>query len=424
MKIRERKITIIIVTVALVGLGFLGWRVLRRSSQKQIFTTAEVKKGTIVSTVSASGNLVQTNSFAVTTEVTGVVKDVFVQDGDMVEKGQKLVEITPDQDSEEAKVKAWASYLSTKNAVASAEENKLSLEKGVEDAKGNLIEAEGDFEDDWGSTEFWDAERRKRWSDLKSAELALEIAKQKYEKADDAISKVKADLNSAWISYQLALSTITAPCEGKISDISVAPGTMLSSGTSEDQTGGGQKLLSIVGGQQHLVSISVSEIDIPKITADQKVTLTFDAIPGKTFTGKVVGVDRTGSETQGVVTYPLLIQLDTGEELLYPNMSASAEIIVEAKENVFWVPPQAIKIQAGQTIVRVLVEGKPQEKQVEVGLETSNQAEIINGLSEGETVVVSEITAGEEATFGAGGGMRGIIPGGGGGRFEVHEERR
>lgn len=414
MKITRRKTTLFIILMALAGLGILAWRTFTGDDQEPTYTTTQVEKGTIVSTISASGNLVQTNTFTVTTAATGVVKDVFVQDGDVVEKGQELIEITPDQDSEEARIKAWSSYLSAKNSLTSAEQNKLSLEKNIEDAKSKLITAQQDAEEaeDWDPT---DPEKQKLNAERRSAEIALELAEQKYEQADEAITKARSDLNSAWIAYQQTSPTITAPQAGKASDISVAPGMVLSSSASGEQTGGSQKLLTIVGEPQPLLSASVNEIDIGKITVGQKVSLTFDALSDKTFTGKVVGVDRTGSATQGVVTYPVLIQLDTGEEQLYPNMSATAEIIIEAKENVLWVPPQAVRTQAGQTVVRVLVNGEPQEKQVEVGLETSDRAEIVGGLSEGETIVVSEQAAGEEATFG-GGSFRGIMPGVGGPR--------
>ena len=385
MKITKRKIIIFIVLAALGGGGFLAWRTLGKGSQEPSYTTTQVEKGRIISTVSTSGNLTQTNTFTVTVEVTGVVKSVLVKDGEQVEKGQKLVEVTLDQSGEQVRAKSWSSYLSAKSAVASAEENKLSLEKGVEDAKEAL-----------------DSERR-------SAELSLEIAQQKYERADEAIDKAKLDLNSAWISYQLTLPIITAPQSGKVSDISIVPGMVLSSSTSGDQTsqaGGSQKILTIIGEQRPLVSAPVNEIDIGKIAVEQKVSLTFDALFDKTFTGKVVGIDRTGTQTQGVVTYSVLIQLDTGEDLLYPNMTATAEIIIEAKENVLWVPPSAVRTQAGQTIVRVLVDGEPQEKPIEVGLETSSQVEIVSGLSEGETVVVGEQAVGEEApTFGGDGGF-------------------
>jgi len=391
----------------------LVWRSLRGKNQEPTYTTATVERGTIVATVSASGNLLQTNTFTVTTSVTGVVKDIFIQDGEVVEKGQKLLEIEPDQSSKEAQVKAWTSYLTAKDAVASANQNKLTLEKGVRDAESKLIDTQEDFNGDWGSTEFWDAERRKRWEDLKSAEISLEIAKQKYAQADEAITKAQSGLDSAWLSYQQTLSTVTAPQAGKVSGILVAPGMVLSSAISE--TSGGQKLMTIAGEAKPLLSVAVNEIDIGKIVTNQRATVTFNSLADKTFTGKVVGVDRTGSSTQGVVSYPVLIQLDTGAEQLFPNMSATAEIIVEAKENVLWVPPAAIRTQGGQTFVRIFINGKIQRKPVEVGLETADCVEILSGLSEGETVIVSEqvtggqTIGGQRTTFGGEGGFMRMV---------------
>jgi len=80
-----------------------------------------------------------------------------------------------------------------------------------------------------------------------------------------------------------------------------------------------------------------------------------------------------------------------------------------------WVPPAAIRTQAGQAVVRVLVNGQIQEKSVEVGLETSDRAEIKSGLSEGETVVVSEqitggqTVGGQRTTFGGEGGFMRMV---------------
>jgi len=120
MMTKQRKIIILIVLVALGGGGFLAWRTLEKGDQEPVYTTTQVEKGRIISTVSTSGNLLQTNTFTVTTEVTGVVKSVLVKDSEPVEKGQKLIEITIDQSGEQAQTKVWSSYLSAKTAVASA----------------------------------------------------------------------------------------------------------------------------------------------------------------------------------------------------------------------------------------------------------------------------------------------------------------
>lgn len=460
IKIRK-KLTAIILVLLLV-LGFFIWWIFQKNNQQPTFTTAQVEKGTIVSTISASGNLIQTNTFTVTTQATGIVKNVFVKDGQKVKKGDKLVEVTLDESGEEARTKAWASYLSAKNALESASQNKLSLQKEVASAKDTLIgieqsklellqklyKAESDLitaKNDFSAVEALPVEntdRQKKELALKSAQAAYDLAKQKYDSADASIetaklgvttaeqkykggdspiNKAKADLNAAQIAYKLTSPIITAPQGGKVSGIAVVARMVISSSSStsssssEEQVKGEQKILSIVNESLPLVSVSVNEIDIQRIAVNQKATLIFDALPEKTFTGEVVGVDRTGTETQDVVSYQVLIQLDTAEDALYPNMTATAEIIIESKDNVLWVPPQAVKEQAGQTTVSVLVNGKPEGRQVQVGLETASQAEIISGLSKGETVVVSEQTpGGETPAFGGQGGFRGIMtmPGG------------
>jgi multidrug efflux pump subunit AcrA (membrane-fusion protein) len=384
----------------LLVVGFVVWRSLVDQKKELQFQTTKVERGTVVSTISASGNLNQTNSFTVATQATGVVKTVFVKDSQEVKKGDKLAEITLDQDGEVAKSKAWASYLSAKNTLEIAKVTKETLRADMMEAWEEVMDMAAN-------------EPEEEDIDWITVQADFKLAEAKYINQDNVISQNQASLASTLASYQLSSSVITAPQAGRISDISIAPGMILSSGASGDQTSGSQKILAIVSEQQPLISVPVNEIDIGKITAEQKTTLTFDALPDKTFTGKVVGIDRTGSQTQGVVNYPVLIQLDTSYEQLYPNMTATAEIITEVKENVLWVLPQAIRTQAGQTMVRTLINGKPQDKQVEVGLETSDQAEIVSGLSEGETVVVSEITGGGETTFG-GGGMR-IMGGFGGG---------
>ena len=398
----SKKVLIIIASIVLVGGGIFVWRSRRQASKEPILNTAKVERGDIVSTISASGNLLQTNTFAITTSAAGVVKEVFVKDGEDVQKGQKLVELTLDQASEKDKISAWAAYLSAQNSLASAKENKLTLEKGVEDAKGGLITAQHAFDEDWGSTDYWDDEREERWSDLKSAEMALEIAEQKYRQADGAIEKAETDLSVALLSYQLAAPLITAPQSGKISGLAVVPGIGITPTTT-------QKILSIIGEQQSLVSVSVNEIDIPQIVNGQKAELVFDAFPDQSFGGEVVGVDRSGTQTQGVVGYEVLVRVDVNGNTLYSSMTTAVEIITESKKNVLWVPVQAVVERRGEHVVMVLENGTPKPKSVEIGLETTTQIEIVSGLSEGEVVIVGEQSFGEQdSPFGGMGGFRNI----------------
>jgi len=342
----SKKVLNIIAGIVIVGGGIFVWKNRGQDSEEPVLNTAKVERGNIASTISVSGNLIQTNTFTITTSVTGVVKEVFVKDGEVVQKGKKLVELILDQVSEEKKISRWAAYLSAQNSLASARENELFVEKA------------------------------------------------------------EADLGSAWLSYQLASPIIVAPQAGKVADISVVPGMVASSATP--------KLLSIVDEQQLLVSVSINEIDIPQIITGQKVELIFDAFPDQNFSGEVVGIDHSGIQTQGVVSYGVLVGVDAKENNLYSNMTATAEIITDFKENVLWVPAQAVVDRRGEYIVMVLRNEESVPKAVEIGLETTTQTEIISGLSEGDVVIVSgQDLSDKDSPFGGAGGIRNMMrPGG------------
>jgi len=237
----------------------------------------------------------------------------------------------------------------------------------------------------------------------------FKLAETKYKSQDDVVAQNQASLAAAWTSYQQNSSLITSPQDGKVWEVLIAPGMSLNSSSETS----GQKILTITKEQPPLASVIVNEIDIGKVKRGQKATLTSDTLAEKTFTGEVVSVDRTGSQSQGVVNYTVLIQLDTGNELLYPNMSVNAEIITESKEEALLIPSQAIKTQSGQKTVKVLANDKTEDRIVEIGLEDSSRTEILSGISEGETIIIGELTAGSTSSSNNS-SLREIMPGAGG----------
>jgi multidrug efflux pump subunit AcrA (membrane-fusion protein) len=164
--------------------------------------------------------------------------------------------------------------------------------------------------------------------------------------------------------------------------------------------------------------VNLSEVDVPKVTIGQQATLTMDAFPGKTFTGRVLTIDTTGVVNSGVTTYPVTIGLDTAINTIYPNMAVSAKIITSVKNNVLLVPSAAITATNGESTVRVMKDGQITVATVEPGQSNDTQTEIVSGLQEGETVVTGggvtrTGTAGATSPFS--GLNRGF--GGGGGTF-------
>jgi len=160
-----------------------------------------------------------------------------------------------------------------------------------------------------------------------------------------------------------------------------------------------------------IVSVNLSEIDVSQVELDQKATVILDSIPDKTFTGKIVGVDRIGQSTSGVTQYPAIIQLDSSSKQILPNMMVTANIMIDRKDNALLVPSGVIQSQGDQSYVNVLIDGKPQSVPVEVGLSSDTQIEIVSGLNEGDAVITNTISINnnQDSDSPFGGGMGGMM---------------
>ncbi len=158
--------------------------------------------------------------------------------------------------------------------------------------------------------------------------------------------------------------------------------------------------------------MNLTEIDVPKVTIGDKTTVTFDALSGKTFAGKVISIDTVGTVTSGVTNYPAVIALDTANTQILPNMSATANIITATKDNVMLIPSSAVQTQNDVSAVRVMKNGKVSEVTVEIGLSSDTQTEIVSGITEGDTVVSSVTQSTGSSTSQTGQSPFGIFGGG------------
>lgn len=407
--IPKKPFRIIVLLALVVVVGLVGWRFFGKKQATTQYQTATVERGTLVSSVSASGQILSANIVNVATNARGVVKKVFVKEGDKVTTGQKILELTLDLEGQQKNAAAYSSYLSAKNSLASAQANLYTLESARATAKDKLV-------DDalTKALALDDLTYIQEYSDWQAAEA-------KYANQGAVIEQAKIAVNNAWLSYQLTSSTVTAPSAGTISSLTAVEGLSVGQSSASADTTTSQKVAVIQTEANPLATFNLSEIDVSKVKVGQKVTITLDSFSEKTFTGKVASVDRTGSTTSGVTNYPAIVQFDTQTPEILPNMAASSEIIIEAKDNVLLVPSAAIQTQGDQTTVRVLKEGQAQSVLVETGLTSATQTEIISGLAEGDTVITSTISTGTSSSsssspFGGGGGFIQSFSGGGGPR--------
>lgn len=221
---------------------------------------------------------------------------------------------------------------------------------------------------------------------VKNTPKEIATAQKALQDKQDALDK----LNQTHLDY-----TVRAPFNGVIAKINSKNGDAVSSGTT----------LATIITRQNIVQVTLNEVDVAKIKLGQKVSLTFDAIPDLTITGKVSEIDSIATVSQGVVTYTVKIGFDLQDARVKNGMSASASIITAVKQDVLLVPNSAIKLKGSTYYVNVLDQNAgsqsnqgitspalPVEKNVGIGLSDDNSTEIISGLNEGDNVVIRTIS--------------------------------
>ncbi|EKD62878.1 MAG: hypothetical protein ACD_52C00027G0005 [uncultured bacterium] len=408
---RKKLAAILILIIVILGFGL--WRFLGDKGQQPQYQTAQVERGTIVSSVSASGQVISSNLVNITSSSTGIVKDVFVTDGEKITSGQKILEITLDQAGQAKNAQAYSSYLQAKTNLDAANANAYSLRSKKDTAWKKFYDLATNTQYQ-NSDETPREDMRNSSAEFQSDQADWLAAEAKYKNQTAVISQAQQAASSAWLSYEQSSPIVTSPMSGTIDNITYVPGMILAQQTSTTNNAN-QRVAVVKNESTPIISVNLSEIDVPKVKVNQKATVTFDSITDKTFTGKVISVDRIGVTTSGVTSYPAVIQIDTDNQEILPNMAATANVIIETKDNVLSVPASAIQNTTGQTTVNILKNGQPQEVSVVTGISSSAQTEIVSGLSEGETVVVQTTTQQGQ------GSNQGTSPfstfGGGGGRF-------
>jgi len=233
-------------------------------------------------------------------------------------------------------------------------------------------------------------------NDIKTQELQLEQSRlslqEQLESIDDTV--------------------VYAPISGVISQVDVTTGERV----SENAT------VAVVSDLQALeVVIPVDELDINSIQLGMEAMVSVNSVPDTEYKAVVSDIAHEGAVSNGVASYDVTLTMKNIERLK-PGMSATGEIIINQKDQVLWLPVEAVQQQKGnQKFVMVRKDGKNEPVNVKVGLVTDNMAEIIEGLSEGDEVVYTVSSSGNSQfqRFGGGTVMMGAPrEGGGGGRVQ------
>ena len=241
-------------------------------------------------------------------------------------------------------------------------------------------------------------------SKLNSARNALQVALAQTQSGNAQIRQGTAELSSAQLD--LNRTVIIAPASGVIINKLVEPGTTVA---ASFQT---PNLFEIAADTNKMqVEASVDEADIGQIVEGQNVTFTVDSYPDDVFRAKVRQVRKASVETQNVVSYLVIIDVNNADGKLLPGMTANVEIITGAKANVLRVPTNALRFRPKladrgapkkdtpaapgkkETPAPMLYLAgsdayRPTQKQVKLGLQGDDYTEVTSGIKAGDKILV------------------------------------
>ena len=361
------------------------------------YVTEPVTMSDLTVTVTATGAVQPTNEVEISSELSGIVRNVLVDYNSAVTTGQVLAELDTDKlsstaDSARAKLHAAKAKVSEAEATV--------LEKELEHERQQMLVA------------------RKV-----GAGQQLEVAEAAHQRALAALESAKADVAAATADLalnetNLSKARILSPITGVVLSRNVEPGQTVASSLQAPI------LFTIAEDLTKMeVQVDVDEADVGSVREGQKATFTVDAYPDKSFSA-IIRELRFGSEVvQGVVTYKAVLTTDNSELLLHPGMTATAEIVTAQVDDAVTVPNAALrfsppadtqdvdqrnflqKIMPGMPRLRrassphaasgterkvwVLADGTPQEVSVTVGPSDGKRTQVVSGdLKPGQAVIV------------------------------------
>lgn len=405
-----------ILTVVAVGVIVLLVSVpLLSGKQQGQVTTGTVKRATVVDTVSESGN-VQSNQLTVYSVSSGVIEELYVENGQTVNKGDNLFKVKSTA-SDQDKASAYASYLSAQQTLNNAKSTAHTLRSDMYNAWETYrnLATNGTYENSDDTPNTTNRER----TEFITTQEKWNAAEAKYKDQETAVNQAQAALNSAWLSYQATQDiVITAQVSGTISNVSYSVGDQViaAMNTSGSNTNTSASPVLVIGTEaENIVKIQINEVDINKIKVAQKATITLNAIKDKTLNGEVTRVDNYGTDTSGVITYNVYVKITDSEAQIKPLMSAVVTIETAKHENALVVPNGAVKPYKGGKAVQVRDTGKPGNQlkyvQVKTGIKGTNETEILEGVTEGMEVVTGTSTSSTSTSTQSRGGLMGGPPG-------------
>ncbi len=434
--------------LALIGAGaFLAQA---RGRSPALPETATIRRGTLRVTLSAAGKIRPRAQAVLNFATAGTVAEIFVREGEAVRKGQPLARLDT-TDLELAVRQAEVAYLTqqvvysqtvqgpkpeelaaARAAVRSAQAALRALEQGpdptdleiarlnYEVAKNAIWQAQLTRDTIAGSPLSAPIDVDLARARVGQAELQAEIARLQYEKMKagarpEQLEAARAQLAQAQASLarlqpdaltvertrlqleqarlqleqarrRLEQATLLAPFDGTVIAVNIEIGQVVGAGVP-----GGAIVLADLS--DLYLDLTVDEVDVVRLKEGMPVEITLDALPGRSFRGHIDAIAPAATEAGGAATYRVRVVLDKRDPVLRAGMSANVEIEVERRENVLLVPNAAVRRdrETGRAFVYRVVGDRAEEVEIRLGAQGETESEVLEGLQEGDRVVLGEV---------------------------------
>jgi HlyD family secretion protein len=374
----------LIVIGAIVVLALVVWASLRDSGPRG--TEVEVQAAelrTVSSRVKATGEITPEKRVEISAKVVGEIINLPVVEGQEVRAGQLLLEIEREL-YEAARNQARA-------ALRQAEVSVKRQDVQIADARRNMRRTKELIADGLVSQEALDA-----------AQLALDTAIVELEAQQYAVEQYRSALQRT--EDDLARTTIRSPMDGTLIQLNAEQGETVVPGTTNLP---GSVIMTIADMSVLLAEVEVSEVDVVNVALGQKAEVKVDALGTEPQKGRVVEIATSGRRdpTQGTIRFNVKVALEDPDPALRPAMTAKVDILTATSEDALTVPIQAVVTRKvdkegeevtgsaakgieESDVVYLIEDGEASAVVVETGISDELHVEIVDGLAEGQEVII------------------------------------
>lgn len=338
---------------------------------------ALAQKGDLLIRLKSAGEAVTEKRITVKTEVSGVIKNLRVKEGMHVREGDLLVEIEDREyrlrleQREAGRLKALSElFLERQFAVPDRQPDSQQLER-VDKTREAFEKAAGL----WGRGMISREEYEKAKMDYEFA--LIETGAKKDEVMATAKGLTQSEVEVKIAQMELEKTKIRAAFSGVITDIKVSP---------KENVTAGRELFTLVNISDIKVQAMVLESEVGRIRVGRPADLKFTAYPGKVFKGTVEAISPIVNPQDKTCKVHVAVSNIAGE--IKPGMHAEVEITAEVHTGRVLIPQEAVLVRAGRKLAFVVEEGLAKWRYIEVGLENDDFAEVLDGVKEGEIVIV------------------------------------